>query len=97
MESGARGMSGVSSGACLGHHLGHIVNNGQQSAVLHASVMPFFVVVIILSRTTRVERRRVEADWLLNHLEIFCLGREKNLKVILKWKILQSYFTSHFC
>ena len=39
------GMSGTSSGACLGHylgqHLGHIVNNGQQSAVLHASVMPF--------------------------------------------------------
>ena len=30
--------------ACLGQHLGHIVNNdnnGQQSAVLHASVMPF--------------------------------------------------------
>ena len=30
------------SGACLGQHLGHIVNNGQQSAVQHASVMPFF-------------------------------------------------------
>ena len=29
------------SGACLEQHLGHIVNNGQQSAVLHASVMPF--------------------------------------------------------
>ena len=29
-------------GACLAHHLVHIVNNGQQSAVLHASVMPFF-------------------------------------------------------
>ena len=35
------GMSGASSGACLGQHLGHIDNNGQQSAVLHASVMPF--------------------------------------------------------
>ena len=38
-------MSGASSGApsgeCLGHHLGH-VNNGQQSTVLQASVMPFF-------------------------------------------------------
>ena len=33
----------TSSGACLGQHLGHIVNNGQQSAVLHASVMPFFL------------------------------------------------------
>ena len=31
------------SGACLGQHLGHIVNNGQQSAVLHASMMPFFL------------------------------------------------------
>ena len=30
-------------GACQGQHLGHIVNNGQQSAVLHASLMPFFV------------------------------------------------------
>ena len=32
------------SGACLGQHVGHIVNIGQQSAVLvlHASVMPFF-------------------------------------------------------
>ena len=32
------------SGARLGYHLehlGHIVNNVQQSAVLHASVMPF--------------------------------------------------------
>ena len=29
----------MTSGACLGH----IVNNGQQSAVLHASVMPFFL------------------------------------------------------
>ena len=29
------------SGACLGQHLGHIVKNGQQSAVLHASVMQF--------------------------------------------------------
>ena len=30
------------SGACLRQHLGHIVSNGQQSAVLHASaVMPF--------------------------------------------------------
>ena len=29
----------TSSGAYLGQHLGHIVNNGQQSAVLHASVM----------------------------------------------------------
>ena len=36
------GMSdGVLSGACLGQHLGHIVNNGQQSVVLHASVMLF--------------------------------------------------------
>ena len=33
------------SGACLGKHLGHIVNNEQQSAVLHASVMPFFIPV----------------------------------------------------
>ena len=32
------GMSGV----CLGQHLGHIVKNGQQSAVLHVSVMQFF-------------------------------------------------------
>ena len=31
----------TSSGACLGQHLGHIVNNGQQSAVLHASVFFF--------------------------------------------------------
>ena len=29
-------------GVCLGQHLGHIINNGRQSAVLHASVMPFF-------------------------------------------------------
>ena len=29
------------SGACLGQHLGNIVKKGQQSAVLHASVMPF--------------------------------------------------------
>ena len=47
-----RGMSGASigasSGACLGHHLGHVWamlstmdNNGQQFAVLHASVMLF--------------------------------------------------------
>ena len=51
------GMSGASSGACLGHNLGHVWvivwgmsgvtsvatmdKNGQQSAVLHASVMPF--------------------------------------------------------
>ena len=34
-------MSEASSGACLEQHLGHIVNNGRQSAVLHASVMPF--------------------------------------------------------
>ena len=27
--------------ACLGQHLGHIVNNRQQSMVLHASVMAF--------------------------------------------------------
>ena len=31
----------TSSEACLGQHLGHIVNNGQQFAVLHASMMPF--------------------------------------------------------
>ena len=37
-----KGMSGASSGACLGQHLGHIVNNGQQSEVPHASVMPLF-------------------------------------------------------
>ena len=30
------------SGACLGQHLGHFVNNGQQSAVLHASVFGGF-------------------------------------------------------
>ena len=47
------GMSGASSGVCLRHHLGHvwdnifgtlstIDNNGQQPAVLYASVMPFF-------------------------------------------------------
>ena len=49
-----RGMSGASSGACLeyhlgaclGQHLGHIVNNGQQSVVLHASLMPFFTIII---------------------------------------------------
>ena len=39
------GMSVTTPGACLEHHLGHhlehIVNNGQQSAVLQASVMPF--------------------------------------------------------
>ena len=35
------GMSGASSGTCLRQHLGNIVNNGQQFAVLHASVMPF--------------------------------------------------------
>ena len=41
-----RGMSGASSGACLGQHLGHIPTMdkiGQQSAVLHASVMPWFM------------------------------------------------------
>ena len=41
-------MSGASSGACLGHVLGMsgqwtMDNNGQQSVVLHASVMPFFI------------------------------------------------------
>ena len=36
----SRGIWGMS-GACLGQHLGHIANNGQQSAGLHASVMPF--------------------------------------------------------
>ena len=35
----------TSSGACLAQHLGHIVNNGQQSAVLHASVMPFLQIL----------------------------------------------------
>ena len=35
------------SGACLRQHLGHIVSNGQQSAVLHASVMPFFLTMPI--------------------------------------------------
>ena len=30
------------SGASPRQHLGHVVSNGQQSAVLHASVMPFF-------------------------------------------------------
>ena len=56
-----RGMSGEStwasswgmsdrvlSGACLAQHLGHIVNNGQQSVVLHASVLPFFSSSIFL-------------------------------------------------
>ena len=44
------GMSGVSSWACLGHVwdniwgiLSTIDNNVQQSAVQHASVMPFFI------------------------------------------------------
>lgn len=36
----------ITSGASLGKHLGHIVNNGQQSVVLHASVMPFFILII---------------------------------------------------
>ena len=34
------------SGACLGQHLGHIVNNGEQSAMLHASVMPVFTLLL---------------------------------------------------
>ena len=34
-------MSDASSGACLVQHLGRIINNGQQSTVLHASVTPF--------------------------------------------------------
>ena len=48
-------MSETTSGACLGHvwdisgasfgAMGDIVNNGQQSAVLHASVMPFLQAV----------------------------------------------------
>ena len=53
-------MSEASSGACLGHHLrhvwdiiwaclgqhlGHIFNNGQQSAVPHASAMPFLALL----------------------------------------------------
>ena len=33
----------TSSGACLGQHLGHSVYNGQQAAVLHASVRPFYI------------------------------------------------------
>ena len=40
------------SGWCLGQHLGHIVNNGQQSAVLHASVMPFFFILAPPPATT---------------------------------------------
>ena len=46
--------NGASSGACLGHVwdniwgiLSTMDNNGQQSAVLHASVMPFFNDVLI--------------------------------------------------
>ena len=35
--------SGLGNLTSLEQHPGHIVNNGQQSAVLHASVMPFFV------------------------------------------------------
>ena len=43
------------SGACLVQHLGHIVNNalhcnGQQSAVLHASVMPFFKPKLVIQQ-----------------------------------------------
>ena len=45
------------SGACLGQHLGHIVNNGQQSAVLHASVMLFFKTKIILITKVRGKRK----------------------------------------
>ena len=44
------GMSGASSGACLGQHLGHIVNNGQQSAVLHASVMQFLIKMVLCNK-----------------------------------------------
>ena len=47
-----RGMSGASTGACLGHHLGHVfgmsgdhlkacLGQSKISAVLHASLMPF--------------------------------------------------------
>ena len=35
----------TSSGACLGQHLGHIVNNGHQSAVLHLLCVPHTVCV----------------------------------------------------
>ena len=54
------GISGASSEACLGHLLGHVWdniwgilltmdNNEQQSAVLHASVMPFFHQIVATS------------------------------------------------
>ena len=43
-------MSEASSGACLEQHLGHIVNNGRQSAVLHASVMPFLAPQVLLEQ-----------------------------------------------
>ena len=41
------------SGACLGQHLGHIVINGQQSGVLHASVMPFLLKLALSLHLTR--------------------------------------------
>ena len=50
--------SGASSGTCLGHHLGHlgqhlghIVNNGQQSTMLHAALMPFFWTILFFKCT----------------------------------------------
>ena len=50
------GMSGASSEACLGHHLGYIwgfvwgmsvacLGQSKISAVLHASLMPFFFIL----------------------------------------------------
>ena len=36
------GMSGASSGACLWHHLKACLGQSKISAVLHASLMPFF-------------------------------------------------------
>ena len=48
------------SGACIGQHMGDIVNNGQQFAVLHASVMPFLgkVLLIVLKSFSCVDTLR---------------------------------------
>ena len=57
------GLSGTTSGACLGQYLGHIVNNGQKSAVLHAS---FFV--ISMSYFSTQDAIMMQWLWLWNQL-----------------------------
>ena len=62
------------SGACLGQHLGHIVNDGQQSAMLHASVMPFFKRIASLNVVAGLRSpQALNICW----LEIFKRAQEK--------------------